>query len=71
VIGEFLVTLGDCHHIDSLVDCGLHCEAHVVIMRCSREELVRGVVLAPREPQRATLVERDTKSDKWSDHVKC
>jgi hypothetical protein len=27
---------------------------------------VRGVVLAPQEPRRATLVERDMKSDKWS-----
>jgi hypothetical protein len=28
------------------------------IARCSREEIVRGIVLTPREPQRATLVER-------------
>jgi hypothetical protein len=27
------------------------------LVRCSREEIVRGVVLSPREPQRATLVE--------------
>ena len=70
VIGGFLITLGDCHHLDGLVDCGLHCEAHVVIVRCSREELVRGVVLAPWEPRRATLVERDAKGDKWSDRIK-
>ena len=28
------------------------------IVRCSGEEIVRGIVLAPQEPQRATLVER-------------
>ena len=54
----FLVTLGDCHHLDGLVDCGLHCEARVVIVWCSREELVSGIVLNPLEPRRATLVER-------------
>ena len=27
------------------------------IVRCSREVIVRGVLLAPRQPQRATLVE--------------
>ena len=64
----FLVTLSDYHHLNGLVDCGLRCEARVVIARCSEEELVRGVVLTPR---RATLVERDVKGDKWSDHVKC
>jgi hypothetical protein len=56
VIWGFLVTLGDCHHLDGLVDCGLRREARVVIVRCSGEELVRGVVLAPRELR--TLVER-------------
>ena len=41
------------------------------IVRCSGEVIVRGVVLAPRDPQRATLVERDEKGDKWSGRVKC
>ena len=41
------------------------------IVWCSREVIVRGVVLAPWEPQRATLVEQDTKGDKWSGQVKC
>ena len=41
------------------------------IVRCSEEMVVRGIVLTPREPRRATLVERDTKGDKWSDRVKC
>jgi hypothetical protein len=36
------------------------------IVWCFGEVIVRGVVLAPRESQRATLVERDTKGDKWS-----
>jgi hypothetical protein len=46
-------------------------EAHKEIVRCSEEELVRGIVLAPREPQRVTLVKRDKKGDKWSGRVKC
>ena len=71
MIGGFLVTLGDCHHLDGLVDCGLRCEARVKIVRCSGEAIVRGIVLAPRKSRRATLVERDTKNDKWSGHVKC
>jgi hypothetical protein len=41
------------------------------ILRCSEEEIVRGIVLTPREPRRATLVEQDAKGDKWSDQVKC
>ena len=41
------------------------------IVRCSREVIVRGIVFNPREPRRATLVERDAKGDKWSDQVKC
>ena len=41
------------------------------IVRCSREVIVRGIVLTPREPQRASLVERDAKGDKWSGRVKC
>ena len=36
------------------------------IGRCSGEEFVRGIVLTPREPRRATLVERDLKRNKWS-----
>ena len=40
------------------------------IVRCSREVIVMGIVLTPREPQRATLVERDVKGDKWSGRVK-
>jgi hypothetical protein len=31
---------------------------------------MRGIVLTPQDPRRATLVERDTKGDKWSDRVK-
>ena len=58
MIGGFLVTLGDCHHLDGLVDCGLRCEARVKIVRCSAEAIVRGIVLAPRKSRRATLVER-------------
>ena len=34
------------------------------------EKIVRGVVLAPREQQRATLVERGANGDKWSHLVK-
>ena len=56
-----LVTLGGCHLLDGLVVC-LHCEACKKIVRCSGEEIVRGIVLTPREPRRATLVERDVKS---------
>ena len=41
------------------------------IVQCSGEVIVRGIVLTPREPRRATLVERDVKGDKWSGHIKC
>ena len=41
------------------------------IVRCSGEEIVRGIVLTPWEPRRATLVERDMKGNKWSGRVKC
>ena len=41
------------------------------IVRCSGEVIVRGIVLTPQEPQRVTLVEQDTKGDKWSGQVKC
>ena len=39
-------------------------EARKKIVRGSGEDIVRGVVLAPRETRRATLVERDAKGDK-------
>ena len=65
-----LVTLGGCHLLDSLVACD-SVEAHKEIVRCSREEIVRGMVLTPRGSRRTTLVERDVKSDKWSSWVKC
>ena len=65
-----LVTLGGCHLLDGLVVC-LHCEARKKIVRCSGEEIVRGIVLTPREPRRATLVERDVKSNKWSGRIMC
>ena len=50
-----LVTLGGCHLPDGLVVVSV--EACEKIVWCSREVIVRGVVLAPWEPQRATLVE--------------
>ena len=51
-----LVTLGGCHLLDGLVVVSV--EARKKFVWSSREELVRGIVLAPRELQRATLVER-------------
>ena len=39
------------------------------IVRCSGEVIVRGIVLTPRESLRATLVERDAKSNKWFGRV--
>ena len=63
-----LVTLGGCHLLDGLVAC-LRREARKKIVRCSGEVIVRGIVLTPREPQRATLVERDAKSNKWSGRI--
>ena len=42
-----LVTLGGCHHLDGLVACD-SVEARKEIMRCSREEIVRDMVLTPR-----------------------
>ena len=65
-----LVTLGGCHLLDDLVACD-SVEARKNIVRCSGEEIVRGTVLTPRGSRRATLVERDVKSDKWSGQVKC
>ena len=51
-----LVTLGGCHLLDGLVVISI--EARKKLVRRSGEELTRGIVLAPREPRRATLVER-------------
>ena len=63
-----LVTLGGCHLLDGLVVVSV--EARKKLVRCSRKRFVRGIVLTPREPRKAILVERDTKSDKWSGRVK-
>ena len=65
-----LVTLGGCHLLDGLVVC-LRREARKKIVRCSGEVVVRGIVLTPWESRRATLIERDVKSNKWSGRVKC
>jgi hypothetical protein len=43
-----LVTLGGCHLLDDLVVVSV--EARKKLVRCSEEVIVRGVVLAPREP---------------------
>jgi hypothetical protein len=51
-----LVTLGGCHLLDGLVDCG-SVEARKEIVRGSGEGFVRGIVLTPRGSRRATLVE--------------
>ena len=51
-----LVTLRDCHLLDGLVVVSV--EARKKLVRCSREEIVRGTVLTPREPRKATLVKR-------------
>ena len=65
-----LVTLGGCHLLDGLVVC-LRCEARKKIVRCSGEVIVSGIVLTPREPRRATLVEQDVKSNKWPGRIMC
>jgi hypothetical protein len=52
-----LVTLGGCHLLDGLVACD-SVEARKKLVQCSEGEFVRGIVLAPREPRRATLVKR-------------
>ena len=65
-----LVTLGGCHLLDGLVARD-SVEACKKFVRCSGEEFVRGIVLTPREPRRATLVERDVKSNKWSGRIMC
>ena len=51
-----LVTLGGCHLLDGLVVISV--EARKKLVRRSEEVLVRGIVLAPWEPRRATLVKR-------------
>ena len=65
-----LVTLGGCHLLDGLVARD-SVEARKKFVRCSGEEFVRGIVLTPREPRRATLVERDVKSNKWFGRIMC
>jgi hypothetical protein len=55
--GGVLITLGGCHLLDGLVDCG-SIEARKEIVRSSGEGFVRGIVLTPRGSQRVTLVER-------------
>jgi hypothetical protein len=52
-----LVTLGGCHLLDGLVDCG-SVEALKEIVRSSGEGFVMGIVLTLRGSRRATLVER-------------
>jgi hypothetical protein len=52
-----LVTLGDCHLLDGVVDCG-SIEACKDIVRSSGKGFVRGIVLTPRGSRRATLVVR-------------
>ena len=59
-----LVTLGGCHLLDGLVVVSV--EARKKLARCCGEEIVwcsgggfmRGIVLTPWEPRRATIVER-------------
>ena len=51
-----IVTLGGCHLLDGLVACD-SVEACKKIVQCSGEGFVRGIVLTPQEPRRATLVE--------------
>ena len=50
-----LITLRGCHLLDGLVVVSV--EARKKLVRRSGEVLVRGIVLAPRELRRATLVE--------------
>jgi len=52
-----LVTLGGSHLLDGLVACD-SVEACKDIVQCSREEIMRGIMLVPRGLRRATLVER-------------
>jgi hypothetical protein len=46
-------------------------EACKKLVQCSREVICERHCAHPREPRRATLVERDVKGDEWSDYVKC
>ena len=65
-----LVTLGGYHLLDGLVAC-LRCEARKKVVQCFGEVIVRGIVLTSRKSRRATLVERDAKSNKWSGRIMC
>ena len=65
-----LVTLGGCHLLDGLVLC-LHFDARKKVVWCSGDVIVSGIVLTQRESRRATLVERDAKSNKWSGRIMC
>ena len=51
-----LVTFGGCHLLDGLVVVSI--EARKKLVRCFGEVLCEGIVLAPRESRRATLVKR-------------
>jgi hypothetical protein len=53
---DVLVSLGGCHLLDGLVDCG-SVEARKEIVRSSGEGFVTGIVLTPRGSRRETLVE--------------
>jgi hypothetical protein len=50
-----LVTLGGCHLLDDLVDCG-SVEARKEIVRSSGEGFLRGIVLTPWGLRRASIV---------------
>ena len=52
-----LVTLGVYHLLDDLVACDSF-EAREKIVWCSGGGFMRGIVLTPWEPRRATIVER-------------
>ena len=51
-----LVTLGGYHLLDGLVACD-SVEACKEIVRCSGEDIVRGMMLTPRGSRRVTLVD--------------
>ena len=63
-----LVTLGGCHLLDGLVVVSV--EACKKLGGAPEKSFVRGIVLTPRELQSATLVERETKGNRWSGRVK-
>ena len=50
-----LVTLGGCHLLDGLVVVSV--EAQRSLCGALEKSFVSGIMLAPREPRRATLVE--------------